>query len=63
MLSRREKEMLRWVAAGYNRKQLIRKMSISSRTYDRTMARVRQELGARNGVEAVCKAYALGVLW
>lgn len=61
-LTRRELELLKWVAQGYSNKAIAQEMSISPNTVKYHMKSVLQKLGVQNRAEAVARAIRAGWL-
>ncbi|HZY41489.1 MAG TPA: response regulator transcription factor, partial [Anaerolineae bacterium] len=61
-LTRRELELLKWVAQGYSNKATAQEMSISPNTVKYHMKSVLQKLGVQNRAEAVARAIRAGWL-
>lgn len=59
-LSRREEEILRWVATGLSNKEIAREMDLQEKTIKHYMTNILQKLQVRNRVEAALKARDLG---
>jgi two-component system response regulator TtrR len=55
-LSQREKEVLKWVAAGYSSKEIASIIGISSRTVDVHRAHIMEKMGARSLADLVAQA-------
>jgi DNA-binding CsgD family transcriptional regulator len=56
-LSRRELEVLRWLAAGETNRQIARRLGLSPHTIERHVANLYRKIGARGRADAT--AYAL----
>jgi DNA-binding CsgD family transcriptional regulator len=56
-LSRRELEVLRWLAAGESNRQIARHLGLSPHTIERHVANLYRKIGARGRADAT--AYAL----
>jgi DNA-binding CsgD family transcriptional regulator len=56
-LSRRELEVLRWLAAGETNRQIARRLGLSPHTIERHVANIYRKIGARGRADAT--AYAL----
>ena len=61
-LSRRERETLALLAAGYSTAQMAEQMSIATETVRNHVKGVLRSLGARSRVEAVAKARRMGLI-
>jgi DNA-binding CsgD family transcriptional regulator len=61
-LSRRERETLSLLAAGYSTEQMAEEMSISKETVRNHVKRVLRNLDARSRVQAVAKARSAGLI-
>jgi DNA-binding CsgD family transcriptional regulator len=61
-LSRRERETLALLAAGYSTTQMAEQMSIATETVRNHVKGVLRSLGARSRVEAVAKARRMGLI-
>ncbi|MEV6233749.1 response regulator transcription factor [Saccharopolyspora shandongensis] len=62
VLTRREQEVLRWIADGYTHSQAARRMGLSGATVDTYVKRIRAKLEVRNKAELTRKAIELGVV-
>lgn len=62
VLTRREQEVLRWIADGYTHSQAARRMGLSAATVDTYVKRIRAKLEVRNKAELTRKAIELGVV-
>lgn len=63
MLSRREIEILQWVAAGKSQQDVADILGIVQRTVEVHLASGRDKLGAVNTPQAVARAVALGLIY
>ncbi len=61
MLSRREQEVLAWLARGRSAKAISRILGISQRTVEVHSASIVEKLGARNRLHAVAIAVHAGM--
>ena len=62
MLSRREIEILQWVAAGKSQQDVADILGIAQRTVEVHLASARDKLGALNTPQAVARAVSLGLI-
>jgi DNA-binding NarL/FixJ family response regulator len=61
-LTEREREVLRLVALGWRNRDIARELTISLRTVEHTVERIRVKLGAPNRTAAATLALQQGVL-
>jgi DNA-binding CsgD family transcriptional regulator len=61
-LSKREAEILQWVAAGKSQQDVADILGIAQRTIEVHLASGREKLGALNTPQAVARAVALGII-
>ncbi len=61
-LSRREREVLQWIAAGRRQVDVAETLGLSERTVENHLRRIRRRLGARTTAEAVRIAIRLGAI-
>ena len=61
-LSAREREVLRWVAAGRRQIDIAATLGLSERTIENHLRRIRRRLGARTTAEAVRIALRIGAI-
>lgn len=61
-LSQRERDVIRYVAAGKSNSEIARKLGVSGRTVETYLLRIFDKLGVRDRVRASLRAYALGML-
>jgi two-component system nitrate/nitrite response regulator NarL len=57
LLSTREWEVLDLQAEGFGYKEIGSKLAIAESTVKNHLTKVREKVGARNGIEAINKAY------
>ncbi|MEU5852136.1 helix-turn-helix transcriptional regulator [Saccharopolyspora shandongensis] len=62
VLTRREQEVLSWIADGYTHSQAARRMGLSGATVDTYVKRIRAKLEVRNKAELTRKAIELGIV-
>ncbi len=62
MLTKREREILRLIAAGQTNKQIARQLSRSERTVEFHRNRLMRKMSAHNAAELVRRAIVLGVV-
>jgi RNA polymerase sigma factor (sigma-70 family) len=58
-LSPREKQVLKWVAAGYSSKEIAKAMAISNRTVEGHRARIMEKLNVQSLAELISVALEL----
>jgi DNA-binding CsgD family transcriptional regulator len=63
MLSRREVEILQWVAAGKSQQDVADILGIAQRTVEVHLASARDKLGALNTPQAAARAVSLGLIY
>ncbi|RDI95152.1 DNA-binding response regulator [Meiothermus sp. QL-1] len=61
-LTLREQEVLAWMAQGLSTKEIARRLQLSPETVKDHLLRLYEKLGARNRIEALERARALGLL-
>lgn len=61
-LSRREREVLTWTAAGSSSKVIAHRLNLSARTVEHHIASAAKRLGAHNRTHAVAKALVLNLI-
>lgn len=61
-LTEREIEVLKWVAKGYQDKQIANELNIAEGTVKKHLTDIYQKLGARNRAQATAVAYERGLL-
>ncbi len=61
-LTERELEILRWVANGYQDKEIARELNIAEGTVKKHLTDIFQKLGVRNRAQAIAVAYERGLL-
>ncbi len=62
LLTPRELQILKHVAAGWSAKEVARRIDIAPRTVERHIENIREKLGARNTTHMVSRAFASGML-
>ncbi len=62
MLSRREREVLRWTAGGRRQMDIAATLGLSERTIENHLRRIRHRLGAKTTAEAVRIALRIGAI-
>lgn len=62
VLTPREREVLRHVAAGQSNKEMAKELGIAPRTVERHIENLRHKIRARNRAHMIAKAIAYGVL-
>lgn len=61
-LTLRQLDVLRWAAEGFTVEQIAERLTISAHTADTHLRGVRERLGVTNTVQAVAKAFRLGMI-
>jgi len=61
-LSQRERDVIRYVAAGQSNIEIAKRLGVSDRTVETYLLRIFDKLGVRDRVRASFRAYALGML-
>jgi LuxR family transcriptional regulator of spore coat protein len=61
-LSRREQQVLEFIADGWSAKQVARLIQLAPRTVERHIENIRLKMDARNSPHMVKKAYSNGIL-
>ena len=61
-LTKREREVLNWVAAGRRQADIAATLGLSERTIENHFRRIRRKLGARTTAEAVQIAVRIGAI-
>lgn len=61
-LSKKEREVLYWIAMGMKTKEIAYDTHRTVSTVDKHLANIKRKLGAKSTPQAVCNAMRLGVL-
>jgi LuxR family transcriptional regulator of spore coat protein len=62
LLTRRERQVLEYIAVGMSAKEVARRVELAPRTVERHIENIRLKLNARNSAHMVACAFANGML-